>query len=433
MSELPRGWTEMALGDICRVRYGKAAPREDTGSFPVVASAGVIRKTVEPLIQAPVLVIGRKGAVGRVQLFGEPIWPTDTTFFIEPPAGIAPLWLFHQLQFLRLEKLDRSTAVPSLQRPDLESVRIVVAPATEQERIVATIGDAFSRIDAGLSYATHARGLIDGCVGAVRDAAINGRLVKARSDETRGPVVVPPSDDLVKRIGRANADKVNRLFCEFSPHCWALPNGWTWRCAADITESINNGDTPHASTMSSSGGEIPYIKIFNLSNNGELHFRRRPTFIARATHEGPLRRSRLHPGDVLINIVGPPLGQVSIVPADYPEWNTNQAVVAFRASPKILSRLLAEWLLSPSLSRMLNSTARATAGQFNVSLSACRALPIPVPPLAEQDELVATIDTAQTGLSRLDFGLTQAQARSSNLKSAVMAAAFAGRLGSTIN
>src|SRR5205823_2846118 len=109
--------------------------------------------------------------------------------------------------------------------------------------------------------------------------------------------------------------------------------------------------------------------------------------------ESRLRKSRLRPGDVLVNIVGPPLGKVALVPNTYDEWNTNQAVVAFRPRGDVLlSGLLVVWLLSRRVMEPLLSTARATAGQFNLSISACRRLEVPVPPLAEQRRIVAEVE-----------------------------------------
>ncbi len=49
-------------------------------------------------------------------------------------------------------------------------------------------------------------------------------------------------------------------------------------------------------------------------------------FIAANHHEERMKRSILRPGDVIMNIVGPPLGKVAIVPDTFPEWNCNQAI-----------------------------------------------------------------------------------------------------------
>ena len=45
--------------------------------------------------------------------------------------------------------------------------------------------------------------------------------------------------------------------------------------------------------------------------------------------------------------------------------------------------------------------ARTTAGQYNVSLRRLRAAEIPVPPLADQREIIAELDTLQTEVDAL--------------------------------
>ena len=64
-----------------------------------------------------------------------------------------------------------------------------------------------------------------------------------------------------------------------------------------------------------------------------------------------------------MNIVGPPLGKVSIVPNDAPEWNINQAIAVFRPLPSVNFKYLAKWLLTETLTRWAVSFSKATAGQ----------------------------------------------------------------------
>ena len=159
------------------------------------------------------------------------------------------------------------------------------------------------------------------------------------------------------------------------------PAGWQWVLASDICKVIASGSTPTADKMYSGEGEVPFIKVYNLTHAGVLDFSVRPTFIDRATHIGLLGRSKTLPADVLINIVGPPLGKVSIVPSDHPEWNINQAIVLFRPHEGVSHKYLAWALLTDSIMKRLTSRAKATAGQHNVGVGMCRfLLPIPVAP-----------------------------------------------------
>jgi type I restriction enzyme S subunit len=72
------------------------------------------------------------------------------------------------------------------------------------------------------------------------------------------------------------------------------------------------------------------LKVYNLTFDGSLNHTYKPAFVSRETHDGELLRSQVVAGDVLINIVGPPLGQVSLLPAAMAEANINQAIARFR-------------------------------------------------------------------------------------------------------
>src|SRR5688500_2396172 len=127
---------------------------------------------------------------------------------------------------------------------------------------------------------------------------------------------------------------------------YELPPNWVWVSAEQVCNPIANGSTPKPDKMYSGTGEIPFIKVYNLTHHGQLDFSINPTFIDHDTHTGLLARSCTIPGDVLINIVGPPLGKVSIVPDTYPEWNINQAIVTFRPSTGYSHKLLCYALLT---------------------------------------------------------------------------------------
>src|SRR5207302_9044951 len=127
------------------------------------------------------------------------------------------------------------------------------------------------------------------------------------------------------------------------------PAGWEWARAEQLCGFITKGTTPAASKLFADSGEVPYIKVYNLTDRGLLDFSVNPTFISRTTHESELARSRVFPDDVLMNIVGPPLGKVSLVPSTHPEWNINQAVAIFRPMPSFDRKFLAYCLLTESV------------------------------------------------------------------------------------
>jgi type I restriction enzyme S subunit len=208
-----------------------------------------------------------------------------------------------------------------------------------------------------------------------------------------------------------------------------VPTNWKWCIPMDCCSTIASGGTPNADLMYAGKGEVPIIKVYNLTDYGFLDFSVKPTFIDRSTHFGQLARSRVFPGDVLINIVGPPLGKVAIVPNDYPEWNINQAIVLFRPLNGISNRYLAFAFMTDSIMRRVTSLAKATAGQFNIGVGMCRRLlPIPISPNNEQRRIVAKIEELFSDLDAGVAALERARANLKRYRASVLKAAVEGKL-----
>jgi len=149
---------------------------------------------------------------------------------------------------------------------------------------------------------------------------------------------------------------------------------------------------------------------------------------SKKTHSGFLARSITRPGDVLMNIVGPPIGKVSIVPNDYPEWNINQAIARFRCKDRLYNKFLAYYLGFSETVEKMKKKGKATAGQFNLTLEICRSVLIPVPNYAIQVELVQWIESrlsACDSISQIvDTAILQAEA----MRQSILKEAFEGRL-----
>ena len=69
--------------------------------------------------------------------------------------------------------------------------------------------------------------------------------------------------------------------------------------------------------------------MYNLRNQ-KIDFAYHPQYITEEVHNGKLQRSRTEVGDLIMNIVGPPLGKLAIIPTTLPQANFNQAAVLIR-------------------------------------------------------------------------------------------------------
>jgi type I restriction enzyme S subunit len=172
-----------------------------------------------------------------------------------------------------------------------------------------------------------------------------------------------------------------------SPLGW-IPKEWGQTSARDLCSLITKGTTPAAANMWQGGEGIRFLRVDNLSFDGCFDFEASDFRVSHRTHQGELSRSICLPGDVLTNIVGPPLGKLGLVTAQIGEVNINQAIALFRPRPNLLSGVLLLWLGSAPAQTWLRKRAKQTSGQVNLTLALCQELPIPEIPLEEQQLIV---------------------------------------------
>jgi type I restriction enzyme S subunit len=195
-----------------------------------------------------------------------------------------------------------------------------------------------------------------------------------------------------------------------------IPAHWTWLRAGSLCRPISSGSTPDQSVFHPSEG-IPYLKVYNIRNQA-VDFDYKRQFIDVDFHRERMRRSKLLPGDVIMNIVGPPLGKVAIVPDTFPEWNCNQAIAFFRPVLPEIAPFLYTFIKEESFLR--NIELIGTAGQDNISVTKCKFIPVPIPPLAEQDRIVAKVEELMRWCDQFEAQLAAAQTAATHLLDATL-------------
>lgn len=322
---------------------------------------------------------GSKAHVGKVAIATHNINAAFGAFCAKiVPEKIVSKYLYYVLrstEFRRhIEIASKGTNINNIKQDYILDYEICLPSLEEQERIVAKIEELFSELDNGVETLK----------------------------KTKQQLAVYRQAVLKEAFASSTA---------------------SYRSLEDLCFFITKGTTPAKSTMTAGSGEIPFIKVYNLTFDNTLDFSIDPTFVDKDTHSGFLGRSIVYPGDVLMNIVGPPMGKVSIVPEMYSEWNINQAIARFRCLDGLYNKYLAYFLGYSDTVEKMKSRAKATAGQFNLTLEICRDIQIPVPSIEEQEKIVFDIETKlsqqQKIADTIELALQQAEAmRQSILKKA---------------
>lgn len=193
-----------------------------------------------------------------------------------------------------------------------------------------------------------------------------------------------------------------------------ISNNWEKIKLQEVCDRIFTGNTPTNKVKNT--GEIPFLKInnldFNLSINSLKEF-----FIDKDVLENEMKNFICYPNDVLMNIVGPPMGKVSIISNNLKISTTNQNVICFRTSEKLMPKFLGYYLLRKDTISTLIEDKRGVVGQWFVNKTMCSNIEIPIPNIETQSQIVAELDAQMQILE----GLLKMKAEAANKISQILA------------
>jgi len=165
----------------------------------------------------------------------------------------------------------------------------------------------------------------------------------------------------------------------------------------ELADVITKGTTPTSVGHDFVDNGINFVKVESITSSGKF-IKEKFAHITAACHAA-LGRSQLQAGDILFSIAGA-LGRTGFVTSEILPANTNQALAIIRLKRGI--DISAEYILKVlEAGSVLEQIEKLKGGvaQQNLSLSQVRDLYISVPPLPEQQRIVALLDEAFAGLA----------------------------------
>jgi len=414
------------------------------------------------------ILVANVGSVGTTLLMPTPRQPATLApnmFLVYLSPLIDKRYFLHyctsQFYWRQISFLASGSGQPKINKKQYRSVEIPVAPIAEQQRIVDKIEELFSDLDSGINSLKTARQQLKVYRQAVLKWAFEGKLTAQWREEQQRQGQLESADTLLAQIKAEREQHYQKELeaWQSEVEAWEaigkegkkprkpsklkefrdltdtdlaalpdLPEHWFYIRAEGISDFITKGTTPKKEELFEVEGDIPFIKVYNLTHRGTLDFSINPTFVSHETHRGFLGRSKVLPGDVLINIVGPPLGKVSLIPDTFKEWNINQAVARYRLLDAVSNKYFTYYLLSQSTVNMMSARAKATAGQFNLTLQICRDVEVPICSKAEQEKIVEEIESRLSICDQLEADIEANLKKAEALRQSILKQAFAGKL-----
>lgn len=352
-------------------------------------------------------------------------------FKVKPKINKKYLFYLVNHSIDELYRRTQGTGMVHVTKKVFDNIEIPLPPLAEQERIVNRIENLFEKVDKASELIEEAREGFEKRRAAILEKAFNGELTKSwrkekiQSIEKKGEILLKIKEQrLCLSKSGSEKKKIEEEYSKIFEQELNNSNIWINLNVKLVCDTITKGATP--SKHISEQGNIPFLKVYNIVNN-EIDFNYKPQFISEEAHNGVLKRSRLYPNDVVMNIVGPPLRKIAIIPDEYDEWNINQAIAIFRPIEYVLPKFIYYWLQDDNTLKNILEETRGVVGQSNISLEQCRDLSICVPSIEEQHEIVRILERL-LGNEKSINDITHLNI--DNIKKSILAKAFRAELGS---
>jgi type I restriction enzyme, S subunit len=426
---LPEGWTRVPLGQVASVSSGIGFPLHlqgeksgDLGFFKVAdISRAVLEqnnelrganhhvslataKTLKGKVISPgstvFAKIGEAIRLNRRGFVTQPCLVDNNVMAVKAGPELDDRYVFLFLRTLDLSELARSTTVPSLRKGDIETLSIPLPPLPEQKRIADKLDTLLARVDACRTHLARIPAILKRFRQSVLAAATSGELTRHWRE--------PP-----KAIGNSGETEHSET---------GLPSTWVIAKGADVVEpgaDIVYGIVQPGPKLSEG---IPYVRGMDIERGQILVAQLLRTSPAIASRYS---RSALKGGDVLLGIIR--ATKVAVVPKCLDGANITQGTARFRPSAVIQTSYLAVALEAPTTQRWLHAHYRGI-DMPGLNLADVRQVPIPLPPIDEQAEIVRRVESLFALADQLEARYTTARAHLDRLTPALLAKAFRGEL-----
>ncbi|HET6273968.1 MAG TPA: restriction endonuclease subunit S [Bacteroidota bacterium] len=374
---------QITLGELCEFRYGDSLPERIRipGPVPVYGSNGIVGYHSQSVTQGETIIVGRKGSIGEVHYSGGPCFPIDTTYYISGTKRECNLkWLYYILRSLRLTELNKSSAVPGLNRNDAYEKKIVFPPLPIQKQIAAILEKA--------------------------DAAREKR----------------------RQANQLTEQFLQSAFLEMFGDPVTNPKGWETVSLANLLTFLTSGSRGWAKYYSESGDK--FLRIQNVGRNALLLD---DIAFVDAPNGTEANRTKVQAGDVLLSITAD-LGRTCVIPKDFGTAFINQHLSILRTksiNPVYLSAFIASEGGASQIRKLDRQGVKS-----GLNFDDIKSLRIMKPPNDRQQQFAALVEKVE-GLPASENSLRQAGLRVKqresereleNLFNSVMQRAFRGEL-----
>ncbi|WP_322613200.1 restriction endonuclease subunit S [Dermacoccus abyssi] len=420
---VPDGWRIATLGEVCAVGPRDAALSEDAPFVPMDAvkvgrrepayyeqrgRRGGIRARGNDLLFARITPCLENGKVALLPEQIDAVGGSTEFLVVRPSPEIDPRFLYFwsltpSVRDRAKAEMTGTTGRMRLAGKSLSEFAIAFPGLVEQRRIVEMVEEHLAHLDAAdTSLAQAEQRLIALQEGVIRFAVSGG-------GEER---VVSP--DTLSRAGTADGEL---------PH---LPRGWSWARLGDIADVVGGVTKDSKKQADPTYVAAPYLRVANVQR-GHLNVDSVTTI---RVPPKKLEALRLQPGDVLLNEGGDrdKLARGWVWDGQIDDCIHQNHVFRARIRDNLIDARFLSHTANALGGKWADRNGKQTTNLASISLSMIRKMPVIIPPANTSNQIADQLADRLDNLDRQRTAIRAQQHRSTVLRRAVLAAAFAGRL-----
>ncbi len=429
MRVLPDGWATAQIGDIAQVIRGVSYRGADARSEPAEGLKPLLRATnigskldFENLVYIPQQYVSEQqylrvgdiviaASSGSLSVVGKAAPLTNSwlgsfgafCFCLRPSSADLGAYLSHFLRGdeyrHRISSLAAGVNINNLRAAHLQGLEISLPPLTEQHRIVAELEKQLTRLDAAVAGLRRAQANLKHYRASVLQAAVEGALL--------------------------DANAVRRKIAE-DDH---LPAGWKWATVGELAAPERNSltDGPFGSNLKTAHYTSHGPRVVRLQNIGDGQFLDAEAHISEG-HFSSLSKHQVFAGDVVIAALGDNPPRACVIPSTLGPAIVKADCVRFKADPTRALNKYVCYALNAKPTRASMAKIVHGVGRPRLNLTDIRSITLPLPPLDEQERIVAEIEQHLSVVGALEAAVQNALKRAERLRQSVLKRAFEGRL-----
>ena len=389
---VPEGWREVRLGDVAEVVGGSTPSRtradywgegvpwvtpseltELSGRYLESSQESVTRDGLKAaglrILPPGSVLLTTRATIGATAINALPVTTNQGFQNLVGRPETEGLWLYYCVSWMRheLEKRGAGSTFREVSRDSVRSLPILLPPLPEQRAIAAvldSIDEAIERTDEVIAATERLR---DALLHELLTRGLPGRHTAWRDVPGLGTI---PADWEVVRLG--DVAEVNR--------------GLTW--GREQESPIPLPDS------------TPVVRIGNVQRDG---FRMDDTLYIRDVPEAERHRRAIKPTTLVMvgsNGNRDRVGNVFLANDQVAGHLLASFLIGIVPGERLSERFLAATLRSDPIQSLITEATAGSTGLKNLGLRWLRSLAVPVPPLAEQQSIAATLDSVDAAIER---------------------------------